>query len=76
MYAPVIPSLSCLLSEIISQESVIPFANQNFGGDYPSGTAAIVGGQSQVWPVAPQAPVSSHIIVLDVWLNSSSSRIK
>ena len=69
-------SLSCLLSKIISQESIIPYANQNFGGDYPSGTAAIVGGQSQVWPVAPQALVGSHIIVLYAWLNSSSSRIK
>jgi hypothetical protein len=51
-------SLSCLLSEIIFQESIIPYANQNFGGNYSSGTTAIVGGQSQVRPVAPQAPVA------------------
>src|SRR5229473_7320791 len=51
---------TCLLSEIISQESIIPYGNQNFGGDYLSGTAATVDGQSQVWPVARQAPVGSQ----------------
>src|SRR6266576_1700483 len=34
-----------------------PYGNQNFGGDHPTTAAATMGGQTQTWSVAPQAPV-------------------
>jgi len=37
-------------------EPVVPYANQNVGGAYPTGIAATVGYPTQVWSVTPQAP--------------------
>src|SRR5216684_1128068 len=39
-----------------------PYENQTLGGSYPPGVAAAMDGPSQVWSVAPQAPVCCQIL--------------
>ena len=55
---------------------MVPYANQTLGGGgYPSDIAAIVGGQSQGWPFAPQAPVGDQIYcslyLSELWLKGN-----
>ncbi len=39
-----------------------PYEDQNLGGDHPIGVVAPMDGQTQVWSVAPQAPVCCQIL--------------
>src|ERR1700733_9269041 len=39
-----------------------PYGNQNLGSEHPISVAAAMGSQTQVWSVAPQAPVCCQIL--------------
>ncbi|KAF8495763.1 hypothetical protein F5888DRAFT_1635440 [Russula emetica] len=41
-------------------ESVVPYANRNVGGAYPTGIAATVDFSTQAWSVTPQAPYQEN----------------
>ncbi|KAF8495769.1 hypothetical protein F5888DRAFT_1710015 [Russula emetica] len=41
--------------------TVVPYANRNVGGAYPTGIAATVDFSTPAWSVTPQAPVCSQI---------------
>jgi hypothetical protein len=59
---------------------MVPYANQTFGGGgYPSDITATVGGQSQAWPFAPQAPVGGQsycsLYLSDFWLKGNQENV-
>ncbi|KAI0276017.1 hypothetical protein BGY98DRAFT_1177976 [Russula aff. rugulosa BPL654] len=43
-------------------ESIVAYANPNFGSAHPTGIAATVDDPVETWSVAPQAPVLNHIL--------------
>ncbi|KAF8495749.1 hypothetical protein F5888DRAFT_1635428 [Russula emetica] len=43
------------------KESIVPYANQNFGSAHPTGIAVTVDGPIQTWSVAPQAPNQENV---------------
>ena len=63
MYIPFTSPLPCLRSDCDSfQGAADPYANQNVGGAHPADIAATAGYPTQVWSVAPQAPVCIQIL--------------
>ena len=57
-----LPRPCVLTSGSFLKESVVPYANQNVGGAYPTGIGATIDSSTQAWSVTPQAPVCSLIL--------------
>ena len=54
-------ALSSTYCDPSSEESIIPYANQNLGNADPTSIPSLVDGPTDTWAVALQAPVRSHI---------------